>query len=658
MTDRLPAEQVAELRHALRTPVNALTGYAELLLEDHADDAVLAEALTTVVTEMRAVLREILRRFPAATPDLTWAEVRAGVVGLEPHRAAVLSALGRAGTAPASTRPAVAEDLDRMRVAAARLGVVDAPASAGATVPPAEAEGPVVPETTAAIAETPADILVVDDVADNRMVLARRLERLGHRVVEAASGDAALDEVARRTFDLIFLDARMPGRDGYEVLVALKRQSETADIPVVIISALDDLGHTARCIAAGAEDYLAKPFDATLLRARVGASLERKRLRDREHDLLRQTRLVTEAALAVERDTYDGALLAEVARRDDDVGRLARVFDTMASGVRAREEQLRTRLEALRGEIAATTGAPADGDASGEATVRLTRARPRLSVAIPGVNALQVGMRLAGRYEVFDIVGQGGMGRVYRATDTILGGEVAIKTLRPSVLATDPELREWLKREVRLSRRITHPNVLRTHDYGDDDGLLFITMEYVTGVSLRSLLASRQRLSVESTLAIGVQLCRALAAAHAEGVVHRDVKPDNVLLSADGGVKVMDFGIAQLVADDGAADSDGAGTLGYSAPEQLLSEPVGPAADLYATGVLFFECLTGRLPYPSLSPMALLQQVFRDPAPDVRAVVPEVSPAFAALIAALLAPEPTARPEGAGAVAAALAAMR
>jgi serine/threonine-protein kinase len=271
---------------------------------------------------------------------------------------------------------------------------------------------------------------------------------------------------------------------------------------------------------------------------------------------------------------------------------------------------------------------------------------------------LQVGTRLAGRYEIFDVVGQGGMGRVYRATDTVLGGEVAIKTLRPSVLADDAELREWFKREVRLSRRITHPNVVRTHDYGDDDGLLFITMEYVTGVSLRSLLASRQRLSVESTLAIGEQLCRALAAAHAEGVVHRDVKPDNVLLSADGAVKVMDFGIAQLVADEGDGTTDGAGTLGYSAPEQLLSEPVGPAADLYAVGVLFFECLTGTLPYPSVSPMVLLQQVFRDPPPDLRARVPEVSPAFAALIGTLLAPDPGARPDSAGTVAAALSAMR
>jgi CheY-like chemotaxis protein len=652
VSDCLLAEQVAAVRHELRTPVNALTGYAELLLEDHAADGELAEAMATVLEEMRGVLREILRFLPAATTDLGWAEVDAGIAGLVPRRQVVQAALARASRAPSSVRPEVAEDLARMRLAAGQLGVVDRPAS-GTPPPlvPAEAE------SGTEVVDVPADILVVDDVADNRLVLARRLGRLGHRVVQAASGDEALAVVATQAFDLILLDGRMPGRDGFEVLVALKGAPATAEIPVVMISALDDFAQTARCIAAGAEDYLAKPFDVPLLRARVGATLERKRLRDRERDLLEQTRRVTEAALAVERDTYDAVMLAEVARRDDAVGLLARVFDTMASGVRAREEQLRLRLEALRGEIAATVEGSA-AEATGAPTARLSRALARPSLALPGARALQVGMRLAGRYEIFDVVGQGGMGRVYRATDTVVGGEVAIKTLRPSVLAADAELREWFKREVRLSRRITHPNIVRTHDYGDDDGLLFITMEYVTGVSLRSLLASRRRLSVESTLAIGVQLCRALAAAHAEGVVHRDVKPDNVLLSADGVVKVMDFGIAQLVADEGDGTTDGAGTLGYSAPEQLLSEPVGPAADLYATGVLFYECLTGRLPYPSMSPMLLLQQVFRDPAPDVRAIVPEVSPAFAALIGTLLAPDPAARPEGAGPVAAALAAMR
>ena len=202
-----------------------------------------------------------------------------------------------------------------------------------------------------------------------------------------------------------------------------------------------------------------------------------------------------------------------------------------------------------------------------------------------------------GRYAVERTLGRGGMATVYLAHDTVLGRPVALKVLAEH-LADDESFRARFLREARLAARIAHPNVVQVYDAGGDEAGLFIAMEYVDGESLAEELARRGRLSAGEVVDLGRQLAAALAAAHAAGLVHRDVKPPNVLRSRDGTVKLGDFGIAHSH-DSTALTAHGSvlGTAAYLSPEQARAEPVTGAADLYALGVVLYEALTGRWPH-------------------------------------------------------------
>ncbi len=194
-------------------------------------------------------------------------------------------------------------------------------------------------------------ILVVDDNVLNRMLLKRTLEQQGHTVALAENGRQALEMLDAGHFDLVLLDILMPEMDGYEVLARLKRDPARRDLPVIVISALEEMESVIRCIGMGAEDYLPKPFDSLLLRARIGASLEKKRLRDQEVEYLQQVAHVTAAAAAVEAGQFRLASLDEVAARPDALGQLGRVFQRMAREVDAREQSLKQQVQALRIQI-------------------------------------------------------------------------------------------------------------------------------------------------------------------------------------------------------------------------------------------------------------------------------------------------------------------
>jgi DNA-binding response OmpR family regulator len=197
-------------------------------------------------------------------------------------------------------------------------------------------------------------ILVVDDNDINREVLARRLERQGHTVALAASGREALDLVRAGKFDLVLLDVMMPEMNGYQVLQYMKADQALRDIPVIMISALDEIDSVVLCIEMGAEDYLPKPFNPVLLKARIDASLEKKRLRDQEIEYLQNAERVTAAAAAVEAGEFQPESLDEVAARSDALGGLARVFQRMAVEVRSREERLKQQVQELRIQVDAT----------------------------------------------------------------------------------------------------------------------------------------------------------------------------------------------------------------------------------------------------------------------------------------------------------------
>ena len=192
---------------------------------------------------------------------------------------------------------------------------------------------------------------MVDDNALNRDLLARHLQREGHTVSLAEDGRRALALIQAEPFDLVLLDLIMPEMNGYEVLQRLKGDAAHRDIPVIMISALDELDSVVRCLEAGAEDYLSKPFNPVVLRARIGACLEKKRLRDAEVEYLRNVAVVTDAAGAVEAGTFTPEDLAEVSERRDALGQLARVFQRMAAEVYAREQRLKQQVQQLTIEL-------------------------------------------------------------------------------------------------------------------------------------------------------------------------------------------------------------------------------------------------------------------------------------------------------------------
>src|SRR5258707_6123759 len=194
-------------------------------------------------------------------------------------------------------------------------------------------------------------LLVVDDNAQNREVLSRHLQRQGYYVVTVENGRQAIEMMSSAPFDLLLLDIMMPEMDGYEVLRLLKQDKAFSHIPVIMISALDEIESVVRCIEMGAEDYLPKPFNPVLLRARIGASLEKKRLRDKDIQYLEQVAILTGAAAAVEAGTFDSRTLDDVAQRSDALGNLARIFQHMAREIYEREQKLKQEVQELRIEI-------------------------------------------------------------------------------------------------------------------------------------------------------------------------------------------------------------------------------------------------------------------------------------------------------------------
>ena len=207
------------------------------------------------------------------------------------------------------------------------------------------------PTTKHPLSISSSSLLVVDDNSMNRIMLSRYITKLGYKAILAENGRQALEKLQSEPFDLMLLDVEMPEMDGYEVLERLKVHPRLRDIPVIMISAVEELDSVVRCIELGAQDYLPKPFNPVLLRARLTACLERKWLRDQEVDYLQQVGLVTAAAVAIKANTFQPESLNEVAQRSDELGQLALVFQEMARQVYAREQQLKQQVQQLRIEI-------------------------------------------------------------------------------------------------------------------------------------------------------------------------------------------------------------------------------------------------------------------------------------------------------------------
>jgi tetratricopeptide (TPR) repeat protein/predicted Ser/Thr protein kinase len=245
---------------------------------------------------------------------------------------------------------------------------------------------------------------------------------------------------------------------------------------------------------------------------------------------------------------------------------------------------------------------------------------------------LPTGSTFGGRYQIIELLGRGGMGRVYRALDTKTREEVAIKLIRQDI-AEDKRTLERFVNEIKLAHKISHRNIGKMYHLGEDQGLHYITMEYVPGEDLKSFIRRSRRLDIATTVAIAKQVCSGLSEAHDAGIVHRDLKPGNIMIDKEGNAKILDFGIARAVGVPGVtAEGSVIGTPEYMSPEQVDGRDSDRRSDIYSFGVILFEMVTGRLPFAADTPfvVAFKQKSEAPPAPD--GLNPQTPPQLSAII--------------------------
>jgi CheY-like chemotaxis protein len=424
------------------------------------------------------------------------------------------------------------------------------------------------------------DILIVDDTPANLDVLCGMLRDRGYRVRVAISGQRALTAVRAEIPDLIMLDINMPQMNGYDVCRELKRDEATQQLPVIFISALDEVVDKVKAFEAGGADYVTKPFEFGEVLARIENQLKIARLQ-------RQLQ----------------ARNAELLRMNEELMRSQQ-----------REAQIFTKL----------------------------------SDVLPGTV-------LDHKYRVESKIGSGGFGTVFRATQLNLDRPVAVKIFQSLAGSAHAEELERFKREGISACRVNHPNAVAIIDSGvSSSGIAYLVTELLEGQTLGDELSQKMRLPVARVAEILIPVCQVLAAAHAMGVVHRDIKPDNIFLQRgrDGEiVKVLDFGIAKLIGGSVSTTAQTSkheviGTPIYMAPERLRNDPHDGRADVYSVGVMAYEMLAGEFPYgdrvTSVASLAMMQVSM---APDpLRAHAPSVPPAVEELILATLNKDAAARP--------------
>lgn len=329
--------------------------------------------------------------------------------------------------------------------------------------------------------------------------------------------------------------------------------------------------------------------------------------------------------------SYSGAVTVQTS---DEIGTLAQTFNALIADLREKEQLIGFLREGLTG---------VKGKSSRDGATVATASLP--------AGSFEKGRIFAARYEILGTIGRGGMGIVYRARDLELDEVVALKALRNDVIKVDPSLLTRFKQEIKLARKITHRNVLRTHDFYEADGVPFISMEYLEGVTLKDLITSKGALPVGVGLRIAKELCQGLEAAHGQGVIHRDIKPQNVLIVPEtGGLKIMDFGIArvsEMKAGEGGLTSDGMvmGTPDYISPEQAQGQPADFRSDIYSLGIVFFELFTGLLPFRGDTAMATIMKHIQANPPNPSGLNPKLPEGLDTLILRCIEKDPKSRPQ-------------
>ncbi len=248
------------------------------------------------------------------------------------------------------------------------------------------------------------------------------------------------------------------------------------------------------------------------------------------------------------------------------------------------------------------------------------------------------------RYQLLETLGKGGMAIVYRAQDLMLERQVAVKVLRED-FSSDPAFQERFRREAKAAANLSHPNIVTMHDFGLDNGQLFLVMEYVPGKDLKTLTKQRVRFSPEEAIPLLIQACAGIGYAHRAGLVHCDVKPQNMLVTPDMRLKVADFGIARALATIHPEEQADVvwGSPQYFAPEQAQGAAPAPASDVYSLGIIMYEMLTGSLPFNATTDSDLARQHIEDEPPLLSELLPEISPTLEQILKKVLSKEPSQR---------------
>jgi tetratricopeptide (TPR) repeat protein/TolB-like protein/predicted Ser/Thr protein kinase len=276
------------------------------------------------------------------------------------------------------------------------------------------------------------------------------------------------------------------------------------------------------------------------------------------------------------------------------------------------------------GSITATWDPVSDGRANqiGMDTLSVNASKQVSQGSLPAT--LPEGCEIGRRYRIIRLLGQGGMGTVYLVHDLELGRDIALKLIRAPFTA-DPQLLERFKREIRLASEITHPNVLRVYDLGESEGTRFLTMQFIPGEDLASIIRREGPLTLDRTITIFRQICEGLAAAHDKGVLHRDLKPQNIMVDSESHVYVMDFGLAKANDQSGLTQTGAVmGTPEYMSPEQVKGEPLDLRSDIYSLGMILYQMITGRRPYDEGSAYEIMMRRLKNPPPPAGEIRPDI----------------------------------